>query len=412
LNQLTLQTFLAILLDNLIIDMNSFKMLLIHSREVNSCFFQLPFSRYLLQKEERMKKFLVLSLLALIASLAVTPPISAGERAGAISVSPYIGGYTYDGDQQLETRPVYGLRLGYDITDNIGVEGVFNYVDTASTQGYGNRNAISYRLDLLYNFQPKEKLVPYLAIGGGGTNIDKTTFVKSTFSGTANLGGGLKYFLTDSIALRADVRQLFIFNGNKGGEFIYLPIQGADNRPVPYYTEKDSGGLMFNWEYSVGLSFLFGPPEKPAPPVCPPPEPAPEPKPVPPPPPPAPQPEKVCMTLKIEFDFDKYDVKPKYHDVIGKVAEFLKKYPETTAVIEGHTDNRGSYKYNIKLSERRADSVRNYLVEKFGINAERLTPKGYGYTKPIASNKTAEGRQKNRRVDAIIDCIINADKTQ
>ncbi|HOP41679.1 MAG TPA: OmpA family protein, partial [Geobacteraceae bacterium] len=142
------------------------------------------------------------------------------------------------------------------------------------------------------------------------------------------------------------------------------------------------------------------------------PEPAPEPKPVPPPPPPAPKPQKICMTLKIEFDYDKYDVKAKYHDVIAKVADFMKEHPETTAVIEGHTDNRGSYKYNIKLSERRADSVRNYMVEKFGIEPDRLTTKGYGYTKPIATNKTAEGRQKNRRVDAQIECIINVENTQ
>jgi OOP family OmpA-OmpF porin len=178
---------------------------------------------------------------------------------------------------------------------------------------------------------------------------------------------------------------------------------------------------MFNWEASLGVTFLFGPAEQPAPPVCPPPAAAPAPAPAPPvcPPPapapapkPEPVPEKICMTLKIEFDYDKSDIKPKYHEVIGKVADFLKKYPETTSVIEGHTDNRGSYKYNIKLSERRADSVRNYLIEKFGIEPERLSTKGYGYTKPIASNKTAEGRQKNRRVDAVIDCIIYTEKTQ
>lgn len=134
--------------------------------------------------------------------------------------------------------------------------------------------------------------------------------------------------------------------------------------------------------------------------------------PPPPPPKPEPVPQKLCMTLKIEFDYDKSDIKPKYHHVIEKVAEFLKKHPDATAVIEGHTDNRGSYAYNIKLSERRADSVRNYLIEKFGVAPERLSTKGYGYTKPIASNKTAAGRQKNRRIDAQIDCIVYVDKTE
>jgi len=125
--------------------------------------------------------------------------------------------------------------------------------------------------------------------------------------------------------------------------------------------------------------------------IAPPPAPAPK---------PAPVPERICITLKIEFDVNKADIKPKYHNVIGKVADFMKKYPETTAVIEGHTDNRGSYEYNIKLSERRADAVRNYLIEKFGIAPERLSSKGYGYTKPIDTNKTAAGRQKNRRIEA------------
>lgn len=133
--------------------------------------------------------------------------------------------------------------------------------------------------------------------------------------------------------------------------------------------------------------------------------PAPVAKPEPPPPAPAPPPEKICMTLNVEFDFDKADVKSKYHGVLEKVAEFMKQYPQTTTVIEGHTDNRGKYEYNIRLSERRAESVKNYLVEKFGIEASRLSTKGYGYTKPVATNATAAGRQKNRRIDAVFECV-------
>lgn len=364
-----------------------------------------------------MKRFFAPLLFVLAVSLAAAPPLLAGERAGAFSVSPFIGGYTFDGAQHLETRPAYGLRLGYDVTKNFGVEGVFSYIPTESTRGFGSQNTITYHLDLLYNFQNESKLVPYLAIGGGGMNIDSTVFTKNTFTGTANVGGGLKYFITDDIAIRGDLRQIFLFNGNVGGDYYPLPIMNG-TQPLFVYQEKHSGGLMFNWEYSVGVSFLFGPPKKPVEVVTPPPPPppAPAPKPLPPPPPapapkPEPVPEKICMTLKVEFDYDKYDVKPKYHNVIGEVADFMKKYPNTTAVIEGHTDNRGSYQYNIKLSERRASSVRTYLIDKFGIAPERLTTKGYGYTKPIATNKTAAGRQKNRRIDAQIDCIVYVDKT-
>ncbi len=77
--------------------------------------------------------------------------------------------------------------------------------------------------------------------------------------------------------------------------------------------------------------------------------------------------EKVSIALKIEFDSGKTDIKSKYHDQIKKVADFMTAYPETTAVIEGHTDNVGKEASNVRLSTRRAESVRKYLIDKFGI---------------------------------------------
>ena len=84
----------------------------------------------------------------------------------------------------------------------------------------------------------------------------------------------------------------------------------------------------------------------------------------------------------------------------------MKKYPTTTATIEGHTDNVGGSKHNMKLSQQRAENVVNYLVDKFGIERSCLSAKGYGSTRRIAYNKTAEGRQKNRRINAVIDCVL------
>jgi outer membrane protein OmpA-like peptidoglycan-associated protein len=121
------------------------------------------------------------------------------------------------------------------------------------------------------------------------------------------------------------------------------------------------------------------------------------------------QPVIVCMTLKVQFDIDKYDVKPQYHDDIGRVADFMKKSPATTAVIEGHTDNVGTEEYNLELSQRRAESVAKYLVENFGIESSRLSAKGFGKTQPIADNTTEQGRIKNRRIEAIIDCTLVKD---
>jgi OOP family OmpA-OmpF porin len=116
-------------------------------------------------------------------------------------------------------------------------------------------------------------------------------------------------------------------------------------------------------------------------------------------------PTLVTITLDVEFDTSKAIVKDEYRNEIKKVADFMKTYPNTTAVIEGHTDNVDTAEYNQKLSEARANSVRQYLIDNFGIKASRLTAVGYGETKPIASNKTEEGRQKNRRVQAVIKAM-------
>jgi OOP family OmpA-OmpF porin len=120
----------------------------------------------------------------------------------------------------------------------------------------------------------------------------------------------------------------------------------------------------------------------------------------------APPPERLCISLKVEFATDSAEIKPRYYDEVNKVGEFMKKYPTTTAVIEGHTDNVGSMEHNMKLSLQRAENVVNYLVEKFGIERSHLSAKGFGPTRRIAYNSTAEGRQKNRRINAIIDCVI------
>ncbi len=127
--------------------------------------------------------------------------------------------------------------------------------------------------------------------------------------------------------------------------------------------------------------------------------------PPPPAPKPAPTPEQLCVTLNIEFATAKADIPAKYHAELAKIANFMKDYPQVKGVIEGHTDNSGGKAYNQKLSERRAQSVKNYIVNKFGIDGSRLGAKGYGFSKPVADNATSEGRQKNRRIVADFGCV-------
>jgi OOP family OmpA-OmpF porin len=109
------------------------------------------------------------------------------------------------------------------------------------------------------------------------------------------------------------------------------------------------------------------------------------------------------VTLDIEFDAGKSDIKPRYNDEIKQVADYMKAHPNAKVAIQGHTDNVGGAGSNLKLSLERADSVRVYLVNKYGIEPNRVKAVGYGQTRPIASNATVEGRQKNRRVEAVVE---------
>ena len=103
----------------------------------------------------------------------------------------------------------------------------------------------------------------------------------------------------------------------------------------------------------------------------------------------------------ILFDVDKATLKADLKTSLARVAGILSVYQELNVSVEGHTDNTGSAEHNRKLSEQRAKNVLEFLVAQ-GIDASRLTAKGYGMTMPVADNATKEGRQKNRRVDLVI----------
>ena len=107
------------------------------------------------------------------------------------------------------------------------------------------------------------------------------------------------------------------------------------------------------------------------------------------------------IELKVLFDNDKSLVKPNYYPEVKRVADFMARHPEVSATIEGHTDSNASDQYNLALSQRRVDAIKKILINNYGVPAARLKSIGYGESRPIATNATAEGRQQNRRVVAV-----------
>ncbi|MBA2538193.1 MAG: OmpA family protein [Deltaproteobacteria bacterium] len=109
--------------------------------------------------------------------------------------------------------------------------------------------------------------------------------------------------------------------------------------------------------------------------------------------------EKIELNEKVQFEFAKAELLPQSKKLLDEVVKIMKDHPEIERIrIEGHTDNDASDGYNLKLSNNRAAAVRMYL-ESQGVDGKRMESKGFGEAKPIADNKTDEGREQNRRVE-------------
>ncbi|HEV8095775.1 MAG TPA: OmpA family protein, partial [Burkholderiales bacterium] len=178
-----------------------------------------------------------------------------------------------------------------------------------------------------------------------------------------------------------------------------------------YWTEPAGGDAV--WKSGFGLCWRAGywtpamaiiecdpdlVPKPPAPVVAPPPPPPPPPPPAPAKPKPAPVAEKVTLAADVLFDFDKSVLKPEGKAKLDDLANKVRAINLEVVIAIGHTDSIGSDAYNQKLSVRRAESVKAYLVSK-GVEPNRIYTEGKGEKQPVASNKTKEGRQKNRRVE-------------
>ena len=320
----------------------------------------------------------LLAVLFLIASGMANNPARAGLRKGAFSISPMAGLYYFDDDQEIEKDPVAGIGLGYQFADDWGVEfmlnhGRYDYHYLVAGQclcGTDDVSADWGRVDLLYHLWPEKDLVPYLAVGLGGIRLDFDNFDTENDS-FADYGGGIQYFLSEDIALRADIRGIHTFDDSNN-----------------------------NLAATVGVTFLLGGKQKtcttaksearplvPATPVEKGPTPA------------APVMAARPADFSVLFDFNKSDINPVYDNNFKQVADYLKAYKQIVLRIEGYTDAVGSKAYNQALSLRRAESVSSYLSTKFNISQTRLYVVGFGERKPVADNSTKEGRRLNRRAE-------------
>jgi OOP family OmpA-OmpF porin len=175
----------------------------------------------------------------------------------------------------------------------------------------------------------------------------------------------------------------------------------ADHEMKYYWREMQDLDIHARIVKEKSLEALrLTPCEKPAPP--PPPEPA---KPAPPPPPPTPKPapppppKPAPVFENIYFNENKTNIDPVAAKALDRDGAMLKENPDIKVEIGGHTDAVGSQIARQKISEKRAESAKKYLMDKFNIPGDRMIVKGYGSQKPVADNKTKEGRAKNRRVE-------------
>lgn len=193
-----------------------------------------------------------------------------------------------------------------------------------------------------------------------------------------------------------------------------VPFTASAQSKQGYWTEPAGGEIV--WKNSAGQCWRAGywtpamaivecdpdlVPKPPAPkPVVAPPPPPPPPaaKPKPAPAKPKPVAEKVTLAADVLFDFDKSALKPEGKNKLDDLAGKIRGVNLEVVIAIGHTDSIGSDAYNQKLSIRRAESVKAYLVSK-GVEPNRIYTEGKGEKQPVASNKTREGRQKNRRVE-------------
>ncbi|RJP82740.1 MAG: outer membrane beta-barrel domain-containing protein [Desulfobacteraceae bacterium] len=374
----------------------------------------------------------------------------------ALTISPFLGNYHFEGNQDIEDRMTFGLGIGYNIDKNWAVEAVGNMVSTETDPGAADIDVRLLKMEGLYHFTSGNHpdLVPYLGAGLGGFN-----FSPDEWSGDAgmfvNYGGGVKYFFNDTVGLRGDIRHIISFNDQynnlmytvglvfqMGGrkksvektviEPVPVKVEEPVQEPVsttaavrdsdgdgiaddadkcektPKGVKVDAWGCPLDQDGDGVADFLDKCPNTPVgapvdPNGC-----------------PldtdadgvadyldkcentpagASVDSRGCWVIQgIQFVSGKSDITPEFYPVLDQVLSVLRNEPDLKVEIQGYTDSKGALALNQRLSEDRATRIMQYFIDN-GVDARNLSAKGFGPSNPAATNDTPEGRAQNRRVE-------------
>ena len=350
------------------------------------------------------KRILVLSIAAAGLALSAGNAFADGDQPWHVTGT--FGTVNLDNDRDTRNNDVlWGVGFGRFLGNNVSLDveydqftGTYeNYQVQVPGSTYDKWKLSNWGVMGRY-YIGQSKVRPFLAVGLGALKHRNVMSEDTNLS--ASMGAGLAGQFAKHLSGRAQV--------------VYR-VDG-DDQSLPEYASYG------DWLWTISLSYDFGGKAPPPPPPPPPP-----PKPAAPPPNPdldgdgVPNERDKCPNTRkgavvdldgceveavisldgVHFAFDKATLTPEAKKILDGAAELLDKHERVLVEVAGHTDSIGTEAYNMGLSERRANAVKDYLVSK-GVKASRLTAKGYGETQPVASNDTEAGRAENRRVELIV----------
>lgn len=318
----------------------------------------------------------------LLLCLGLASVLLGADNNVKFEITPTLNYNYFEGNLDMDNRYAPGVRLGYHFDDfwldqlELGLE---HYSDVKYTNSTLTTDITRTYLSAIKGIDLGEKFYFYGLAGGGYEDFSKGAFDNKS-GGFGHYGAGLKFRLSDSLALRLETRDQISFHNANHSWVSTLGISfGFDAKREKVVAEQVKEVAI---EPRVAAPALSQCPAEPREGAM--------------------LDENGCeKTISFEghFGFDKVDINPAFEEKIKEIAQILDENARYDTILEGHTDNIGSRSYNQKLSERRAESVAKEL-EKFGVDKDRIQTVGYGQDKPRSSNDTKEGRADNRRVDA------------